>query len=319
MQSRVQKPGERIRSHVVTGFLGSGKTTFLNATLTDAGDRVAVIINEFAALGIDQALVAYRDDNVVLLSNGCACCTAYNDLVEALHRLRRHREDAYPTFRRVLVETTGLADPNPVVNALLGDPRLNRRFLLGAVLTLVDSTHVLDQLDRYTEAQRQIVAGDHLLISKSDLCHPNTLNAVSACLHSLNPTAPQRIVMHGSLTDKGASAPAFALTLDQTIGVPRWSREQLSPSHNVRAHVIEISERVDWSSSLNGFRAYALHAAVICCASRGSCLQRKCRRRSPYTRFTLLSTRPSLLVRRKRRLMASLGSSLLASGSILML
>lgn len=190
---------------LLTGFLGSGKTTLLNAWLRDpALADAAVIVNEFGEIGIDHALIASSNENTIELSTGCLCCTVRGDLVETLRDLRARRSAGeVPNFTRVLIETTGLADPVPVIQALITFP-VARAFRLGRVITVVDSVNGAATLDAHGEAVRQVVVADELVVSKTDLAAAET-EALVRRLQQLNPGAGM------TLSADGARPPASLL------------------------------------------------------------------------------------------------------------
>lgn len=181
--------------NVITGFLGSGKTTLLNRLL--AGDTLgdsALLINEFGDVGIDHLLVEEVAPGTVLLAGGCVCCTVNGDLRQALLDLHGRRERGeIPAFRRVLLETTGLADPAPIVATLLRDPQLRGRYHLGLLVTVVDAEQAQLQERLHPEWLTQVTAADRLLLSKSDRVQPATLASVQSRLAALNPSASQAL------------------------------------------------------------------------------------------------------------------------------
>jgi G3E family GTPase len=156
---------------ILTGFLGSGKTTLLNRALRDpAMAHTAVVINEFGEISLDQALAATSDDTIMVLENGCLCCTVFGDLVATLNRLYHAREaNEIPRFDHVVIETSGLADPSPVIQAFLSDPTLAGLYRVGAVIATVDAVNGPDTLDNHIESVRQVALADHILITKLDL------------------------------------------------------------------------------------------------------------------------------------------------------
>ena len=189
----------RIPVMVLTGFLGAGKTTLLNALIArpELADT-AVVINELGAIALDHLLVRKVDDRVMVLGGGCVCCTVLGDLVETLTDLDRRRDAGeVPPFARVMVETTGLADPGPVLATLTGDDRLFARFELDGVVTVVDATHGAGQLDDHFEALQQAVAADHFVVTKSDLAGPERTAALVAQLAAINPAATVDVANHG--------------------------------------------------------------------------------------------------------------------------
>src|SRR5215470_18916408 len=156
---------------ILTGFLGSGKTTVLNHLLRqpDLADTV-VIVNEFGAVGLDHLLIEQAIEDAVLLKNGCICCTVRGDIADTLDTLWRRREAGeLPPFRRIAIETTGLADPAPVAHALLAQPGTGYACRLDGIVTTVDALHGSMQLDRQPEAQRQVAMADRVLLTKTDV------------------------------------------------------------------------------------------------------------------------------------------------------
>ncbi|MGE4372307.1 MAG: GTP-binding protein [Xanthobacter sp.] len=191
----------RIPVTLLTGFLGAGKTTLLN-NLVKSPDfqNTAVLINEFGAVGIDHHLVENLGESMVLLESGCVCCAMRGDLVAALKDLharlsRRQLEDV----QRVIIETTGLADPVPVVATLMEERFVSARFRCDGVVTLVDASHGAAQLDRHSEARRQVALADRIFITKSDLADRGSLEELHARLGALNPTARCTPVSHGEV------------------------------------------------------------------------------------------------------------------------
>ena len=180
---------------ILTGFLGSGKTTLLNRALRDPSmANTAVVINEFGEVGLDHLLAAQSDDTIMVLENGCLCCTVFGDLVTTLINLFHQREDgAIPRFDHVVIETSGLADPSPLIQAFLSDPTLAGLYRIGAVVATVDAVNGPHTLDEPIESVRQVALADHILITKLDLVEPAKAKAaeaaLSARLRRLNPAA----------------------------------------------------------------------------------------------------------------------------------
>jgi G3E family GTPase len=171
---------------ILTGFLGAGKTTLLNRILmSEHGRRVAVIVNEFGEVGIDHHLLVSSDQQVVQMNNGCICCSINGDLISSLFRLI----DLRSSFDKVVIETTGLAEPAPVAQALYVDERIRREFTLDGVVTLVDAKHIGAQLENSPEAAEQIAFADTILLNKTDLVAPEELDALEAKLAGINETA----------------------------------------------------------------------------------------------------------------------------------
>jgi G3E family GTPase len=176
---------------VLTGFLGAGKTTLLNRLLKDpALVDTAVIINEFGEISLDHLLVEYVDDNMVVLQSGCLCCTMRGDLVDALETLLRDLDNRRCKFRRVLLETTGLADPAPVLHTAMSHPYLLLRYRLDGVVTVVDAVNGEGTLDAHAEAVKQAAVADRIVLTKTDLADISQRDRIVRRLRTLNPAAP---------------------------------------------------------------------------------------------------------------------------------
>ena len=183
---------------ILTGFLGSGKTTLLNRILSERhGEKIAVIENEFGEVGIDNALLLSGEEQIVEMNNGCICCTVRGDLVRILGELADKRAAGLLHFERVLIETTGLADPGPVAQTFFLDEDIAQRYLLDAVITVVDAVHAMRQLDQHDQAQEQVGFADRLLLSKTDLVGADEIEALSLRLNQINPRAAIRAVHFG--------------------------------------------------------------------------------------------------------------------------
>ena len=175
---------------LLTGFLGAGKTTLLNRLLKDpALADTAVIINEFGEVSLDHLLVDYVGDNMVVLQSGCLCCTLRGDLVDGLEKLLRDLDNGRVKFSRVLLETTGLADPAPVLHTAMAHPYLVKRFRLDGVVTVVDAIHGEGALDAHPEAVKQVAVADRIVLSKTDLADADQITRLLDRLRALNPAA----------------------------------------------------------------------------------------------------------------------------------
>lgn len=193
-----------IPATILTGFLGSGKTTLLKRVLTEAhGQKIAVIENEFGEENIDNdILVADSEEQIIQMSNGCICCTIREDLRATLADLAAKKRSGALDFERVVIETTGVADPGPVAQTFFMDDEIAEAYLLDAIVTLVDAKHAAQQLNDRVEAQRQVGFADQIFISKADLVSPQELEALQHRLKHMNPRAPQRVVHFGEVPIK---------------------------------------------------------------------------------------------------------------------
>jgi G3E family GTPase len=183
---------------ILTGFLGSGKTTLLNRILKeDHGHRIAVIENEFGEIGIDNEIIETGDEQIVEMNNGCICCTVRGDLIRILGTLKEKRDDGKLKFDRVVIETTGMADPGPVAQTFFTDEEIGNYYLLDSIITLVDAKHAPKQLDEFHEAQEQVGFADRILMSKTDLVSEDEATSLSRRLKKMNPRAPIKKVHFG--------------------------------------------------------------------------------------------------------------------------
>ena len=198
--------GDRISFTLLTGFLGSGKTTVLSELLKQPDmEGTAVVINEFGEVGLDHLLVESTEEDILLLDSGCLCCTVRSDLIEALERLLyRMSEGEIPEIRRVVIETTGLADPAPILQTLIRDPELGQRFALDGVITTLDALNGVETLDSYPESRRQVAVADRILLTKLDLLESLPDGEARRLileqrLEQLNPGSPRIEVEHGKI------------------------------------------------------------------------------------------------------------------------
>jgi G3E family GTPase len=244
---------ERIPVTVLTGFLGSGKTTVLNHVLKHPGmAETAVIINEFGEIGLDHLLVESATEDVVLMSSGCLCCTVRGDIADTLTDLFVKRaKGRIPEFRRVVIETTGLADPAPVLHALMSDPIVAERYMLDGVVATVDAVNGAGTLDNHHEAVKQAAIADRLLLTKSDLADAGGMAALTRRLAALNPTASPLAVTQGevdpdTLFDLGLFDPE-----KKSVEVQRWLNDEAlaedhdDPDHDHRHHHLDVNRHDD--------------------------------------------------------------------------
>jgi len=184
---------------ILTGFLGSGKTTLLNRILQeDHGHRIAVIENEFGEVGVDNDIIEKSDEQIVEMNNGCICCTVRGDLIRILGDLKERREKGALAFDRVVIETTGMADPGPVAQTFFTDEEIGGYYLLDSILTLVDAKHAEKQLDEFHEAQEQVGFADKVLMSKTDLVSEADVARLAERIKRMNPRAPIKPVHFGN-------------------------------------------------------------------------------------------------------------------------
>ena len=247
---------DRTPVSVITGFLGSGKTTLLNRLLRDSRmANTAVLVNEFGEIGIDHLLVESLDENVVLLGAGCLCCTIRDDLVASLDSLLERRDRGeVPAFSRVIIETTGLADPAPILHTLLGHERLRSRVRVDGIITTVDVVHAARQLDEFEESVKQVAVADRVILTKSDLAPAEDRRPLHKRLLAINPGAPliesvDGDIDPGALVNVGIFDPAARIP-----DVERWLAAAANPDH---AHYVHgyASESED-----DGIRTFSLVA-----------------------------------------------------------
>src|ERR1051325_3421111 len=184
---------------ILTGFLGSGKTTLLNRILKeDHGEKIAVIENEFGETGVDSEIIEKSDEQIVEMNNGCICCTVRGDLIRILGTLKEKRDTGALKFDRVVIETTGMADPGPVAQTFFTDEEIGNYYLLDSIITLVDAKHAPKQLDEFHEAQEQVGFADRILLSKTDLVSNDEADSLSKRIRKMNPRAPIKHVHFGN-------------------------------------------------------------------------------------------------------------------------
>lgn len=259
---------DRIPLSIITGFLGSGKTTLIDKLLQqpDMSDS-AVIINEFGEIGLDHQLVKAVEGDVVVMASGCLCCTIRSSLTETIRDLYERRENgSISRFRRVLIETTGLADPAPILHTIMEDPYVSRFFDLACVVTTVDAIHGSGQLDEHIESVKQAAVADRLLLTKTDIANPQDFEKLRLRLNQLNPGAPiiptrngevdPKLLFEGGLYDLSTKTPDVSGWLRAEAFAHTGEHDHSSHSHDaedinrhdrrIEAHCLVFDEPLDW-------------------------------------------------------------------------
>ena len=249
-----------ITVNLLTGFLGAGKTSLLKRLLRrpDLADT-AVLINEFGEVGLDHLLVEEIDDDVVLLASGCVCCTIRGDLKEALVRLHGRRQRGEVTARLV-IETTGLADPAPIMATLVADPMLRHHFVVGNIVTVVDAENGFASLDAYRESLRQVAVADRLVVTKIDLAAPDTVSQLFGELSVINPTAEIVTINEDSEASANLLTDDVHDTRTRSEQVARWLALDANDHGHHHGHVdrnrhgdiqamlLSADQPVDWAA-----------------------------------------------------------------------
>lgn len=247
----------RVPVTILTGFLGSGKTTVLNALVRrSALTRIAVIINELGEISIDHDLVQRTDESFTVVRNGCVCCTVRGDLIETLQELsRRRKSGALPALDGVIVETTGMADPAPIVHTLMNDPAVIANCGLGAVVATVDAVNGAGTLERNPEAVKQAAIADLILVTKTDLASPAITADIAQRLKALNPAA-RRIAVDAREIDPSVFFTAGHFALDRkSADVTGWLNAEAVAAHDHHGHHHHTH---DISRHDKGIRSYCI-------------------------------------------------------------
>lgn len=249
--------GSLIPINVITGFLGSGKTTLLRGLLASpAMADTAVLINEFGEVGLDHQLLQHVAESTVLLDNGCLCCAIRDDLQGALRDLFSRRERGeIPAFRRVVIETSGLADPVPIAYTILAEPVIQHHFRLGNVVTTVDAVNGAGQLQDYPESVKQAAIADRLIVTKTDLCEGSEVDRLRQTLRRLNPSAIQFDGAAGTPDPDQLLAQDFYQPAGKQREIDRWlegasAAEARHHDHNSEIHsfCVRFDRPLDWTA-----------------------------------------------------------------------
>ena len=259
---------ERIPITLLTGFLGAGKTTLVNRLLSapDAG-KIAVIVNEFGEIGIDGDLIARANEDMLELTNGCICCAAQGDLMDGLNRLFLRKvglAEPQVDFDKIVIETTGIADPSPLARLFYTDMKLDLTFRLDAVLTVVDLKHVTGQIARSPEAEKQIAIADKLIFNKRDLVDDEAFADAVAAVERLNPFSVKEVTTHGALPiDRLLDLDLFEpKRRDDMLGAWIGADRPVATAHNRQDHehtpgvgavCLQSREALEWNALLRFF------------------------------------------------------------------
>jgi G3E family GTPase len=263
-------PAEPIPLTVLTGFLGAGKTSLLNRLVHDpALAETAVIINEFGEVGLDHLLVKPIRDGVVLLKSGCLCCTLRGDLVDALEQLLRDLDNGRAVFRRVILETTGLADPAPVLQTAMAHPYLVLRYRLDGVITVVDAVNGAPTLDAHMESVKQVAVADRIVLTKTDLLAApedrSGREALAARLRTLNPAAPILDAAAGEATPERLLACGLYDPNRKIPDVARWlaAEAYADDHHHDHHHGHDVNRHDDRIRAFSFASEAAIPAAML--------------------------------------------------------
>jgi G3E family GTPase len=256
-------PSPPVPTALITGFLGSGKTTLLNGLLTHPGMAdTAVIVNEFGEIGLDHLLIETAFEDAVLLKSGCICCTVRGDLVDTIETLdQRRRSGAIPAYRRIAIETTGLADPAPIMTLLMEEARLRDLVALDRVIVTVDAANALATLDAHYESAKQVALADRIVLTKTDLVTKIVRNNVEARLNALNPWAPIVVAVAGRLAPEdvfaaAVSPPSRSARLAAASGIEGHAHHgaagdaaaHLAQAHGISSFTLTRDQPIEWEN-----------------------------------------------------------------------
>ena len=238
MSEQISGTEKLIPVTVLTGFLGRGKTTILNHVLPKPAMKgAAVIINEFGEIGLDHEFIEQSSEELVLISSGCVCCTVRGDLVSTLKVLSdKSDQREIPPLSRVFLETTGLADPAPVLHTLMNEPSVTARYRLDNVVATVDAVNGMSSLDQHPEAVKQVAVADQLLVTKSDLAPEDVMRSLQARLTAINPGAKIRGVMNGDVDPSELVGSGFYDADGKSHDVHEWLRAEKFEEHHYDEH-----------------------------------------------------------------------------------
>jgi G3E family GTPase len=248
---------------IVTGFLGSGKTTLLNRMLRHPSLKdAAVLVNEFGDVGLDHFLIEKMDENTVLLESGCLCCTIRDDLKQAIIELNSKRERGeVPYFKRMIIETTGLADPSPIIFTLNSDIIIKHHYRLGSIITTVDAVNGLKQMKRHAESVKQASVADRIVLTKTDIAEETDIERLRAKLERLNPSAELIEAVDGDVDvkrllradiydarTKGAEVRRWLAAEAKNASEHHHSHDVNRHDENIRTFTLTFDEALDWTA-----------------------------------------------------------------------
>ncbi|MDO8310514.1 MAG: GTP-binding protein [Sideroxyarcus sp.] len=261
------KTSDTIPVTVLTGFLGSGKTTVLARLLKNPQlKKTAIIINEFGEIGLDHELLQRSDEDLILLANGCVCCTVRGDLVAAFHQLEEQRAAGAALFDRVVIETTGLADPAPILHTMMSDAFVTAHYRLDQVIATVDAVNGMATLDQHGEAVKQAAVADRILLTKTDLASAETRDTLRERIAALNPAAPLVVVLNGEVSVEDFFGQAAFDPAGKTARVQDWLRieayvtetDHHGHEHHHEGHEGHEGVEVDRNRHDDRIRAYSV-------------------------------------------------------------